>query len=122
TVDGKVTVNAAMLQAVQSAYRDDDPEGALTDALRGWDTLAKVSEESRTRATQNEAMASRVTGVEARVDGNTGSIRSLEQTVVTNEQATASRFIDTNTNVGTNSASITALGRTVTDNESSTAS
>ncbi|WP_336334615.1 phage tail protein [Pseudomonas putida] len=122
TVDGKVTVNAAMLQAVQSAYRDDNPEGALTDALRGWDTLAKVSEESRTRATQNEAMASRVTGVEARVDGNTGSIRSLEQTVVTNEQATASRFIDVNTKVGTNSASISALEKTVTDNESSTAS
>ncbi|EKT4469828.1 phage tail protein [Pseudomonas putida] len=122
TVDGKVTVNAAMLQAVQSAYRDDNGEGALTDALRGWDTLAKVSEETRTRATQNEAMASRVTGVEARVDGNTGSIRSLEQTVVTNDQATASRFIDVNTKVGTNSASISALEKTVTDNESSTAS
>lgn len=121
-LDGKVTVNAAMLQAVQSAYRDDNGEGALSDALRGWDTLAKVSEESRTRATQNEAMASRVTTVEARVDGNTGSIRSLEQTVVTNEQATASRFIDVNTKVGTNSASISALEKTVTDNESSTAS
>lgn len=121
-LDGKVTVNADMLQAVQSAYRDDNGEGALSDALRGWDTLAKVSEEARTRATQNEAMASRVTTVEARVDGNTGSIRSLEQTVVTNEQATASRFIDVNTKVGTNSASISALEKTVTDNESSTAS
>lgn len=122
TVDGKVTVNAAMLQAVQSAYRDENPEGALTDALRGWDTLAKVSEESRTRATQNEAMATRVTGVEARVADNTGSIRSLEQTVVTNEQATASRFSAVNTKVGSNSASISALEKTVTDNESSTAS
>lgn len=122
TVDGKLTVTATMLQAVQSAYRDDVGEGELTDALRGWDTLAKVSDESRTRATQNEAMASRITGVEARVDGNTGSIRSLEQTVVTNEQATASRFTDVNTKVGTNSASISALETTVTDNESSTAS
>lgn len=122
TVDGKVTVTAAMLQAVQSAYRDDNGEGALSDALRGWDTLAKVSEESRTRATQNEAMAIRVTTVEAHVDENTGSIRTLEQTVVTNEQATASRFTDVNTKVGTNSASISALEKTVTDNESSTAS
>ncbi|WP_430317136.1 host specificity protein J, partial [Pseudomonas sp. p1(2021b)] len=70
TIDGKVTANAAMLQAVQSAYRDDDGEGALNDALRGWDTLAKVSEESRTRATQNEAMASRMVVVESRVDDN----------------------------------------------------
>ncbi|CAI3804142.1 hypothetical protein GLGCALEP_03414 [Pseudomonas sp. MM221] len=122
TVDGKVTVNAAMLQAVQSAYRDENPEGALTDALRGWDTLAKVYEESRTRATQNEAMATRVTGVEARVADNTGSIRSLEQTVVTNEQATASRFSEVNTKVAGNTASISQLETTVTDNESSTAS
>lgn len=122
TIDGKVTVNAAMLQAVQSAYRDDDGEGALSDALRGWDTLANVSEESRTRATQNEAMASRMTTVEASVGENKGSIRSLEQTVVTNEQATASRFLDVNTKVGANSASISTLEKTVTDNESSTAS
>ncbi|BBH46893.1 phage tail protein [Pseudomonas sp. KU43P] len=122
TVDGKIEVTAAMLQAVQSAYRDDNGEGDLNDALRGWDTLAKVSEESRTRATQNEAMASRVTTVEARVDDNTGSIRSLEQTVVTNEQATASRFTDVNTKVGSNTANISQLEKTVTDNESSTAS
>lgn len=121
-VDGKVIVNAAMLQAVQSAYRDENPEGALSDALRGWDTLAKVSEESRTRATQNEAMATRVTGVEARVADNTGSIRSLEQTVVTNELATASRFSEVNTKVAGNTASISQLETAVTDNESSTAS
>ncbi|WP_313395660.1 phage tail protein, partial [Pseudomonas sp.] len=122
TVDGKITVAAAMLHAVQSAYRDDNGEGELSDALRGWDTLAKVSEESRTRAAQNEAMASRVTTVEVRVDGNTGSIRSLEQTVVTNEQAMASRFTDVNTKVGENSAGLSQLEEAVTNNELSTAS
>lgn len=122
TVDGKVTVTAAMLQAVQSAYRDDNGEGDLADAMRGWSTLAKVSEESRTRATQNEAMASRMVTVEARVGENTGSIRSLEQTVVTNEQATASRFSDVSTKVGSNTAGISQLEKTVTDNETSTAS
>ncbi len=122
TVDGKITVTAAMLQAVQSAYRDDNGEGDLADAMRGWGTLAKVSEESRTRATQNEAMASRTTAVEARVAENTGSIRSLEQTVVTNEQATASRFTDVNTKVGSNTAGISQLEKAVTDNETSTAS
>ncbi|MNZ83098.1 Chromosome partition protein Smc [compost metagenome] len=122
TVDGKVIVNAAMLQAVQSAYRDDNGEGDLADAMRGWDTLAKVAEESRTRATQNEAMASRMVTVEANVAGNSGSIRSLEQTVVTNEQATASRFTDVNSKVAEHTASISQLETTVTNNESSTAS
>jgi len=122
TVDGKVTVSAAMLQAVQSAYRDDNGEGALNDALRGWDTLAKVSEETRTRATQNEAMATRLVVVESRVDDNIANVRSLERTVVTNENATASRLNEVNTKVAGNTASITQLESTVTDNESSTAS
>ena len=122
TVDGKLVVTAAMLQAVQSAYRDDDGEGDLADAMRGWDTLAKVSEESRTRASQNEAMASRAVMVESRVADNVSSIRTLEQTVVTNEQATASRFADVGTKVGENTAGIAQLDKAVTDNEASTAS
>ncbi|MGE6564325.1 phage tail tip fiber protein [Pseudomonas hunanensis] len=122
TVDGKVTVSAAMLQAVQSAYRDDNGEGALNDALRGWDTLAKVSEETRTRATQNEAMATRLVVVESRVDDNIASVRSLERTVATNENATASRLTEVNTKVAGNTASISQLETTVTNNESSTAS
>ncbi len=122
TVDGKLVVTAAMLQAVQSAYRDDDGEGDLADAMRGWDTLAKVSEVSRTSASQNEAMASRVVMVESRVADNVSSIRTLEQTVVTNDQATASRFADVNTKVGENTAGIAQLDKTVIDNEASTAS
>lgn len=122
TVDGKVTVSAAMLQAVQSAYRDDNGEGALNDALRGWDTLAKVSEETRTRATQNEAMATRLVVVESRVDDNIASVRSLERTVATNENAMASRLTEVNTKVAGNTASISQLETTVTNNESSTAS
>lgn len=122
TVDGKLVVTAAMLQAVQSAYRDDDGEGDLADAMRGWDTLAKVSEVSRTSASQNEAMASRVVMVESRVADNVSSIRTLEQTVVTNDQATASRFADVDTKVGENTAGIAQLDKAVTDNEASTAS
>ncbi|GLO52464.1 bacteriophage protein [Pseudomonas putida] len=102
TVDGKVTVSAAMLQAVQSAYRDENPEGALTDALRGWDTLAKVSEESRTRATQSEAMATRMNIVESSVGGNASAIRTLDKTVATNQEATASRFNTVEARVGDN--------------------
>ncbi|MEF9901139.1 MAG: phage tail protein [Pseudomonas sp.] len=122
TIDGKVTVNAAMLQAVQSSFRDDNGEGDLADAMRGWDTTAKVAEESRTRATQNEAMALRATEIEAVVGKNTASISTLDKTVATNESATASRFADMASRVGENSASISQLDRTVTDNESATAS
>ncbi|MEG1625132.1 phage tail protein [Pseudomonas sp.] len=121
-IEGQVTAQASALQAVQSSYRDDNGEGDLADALRGWDTTAKVAEESRTRATQNEAMATRVTEVEATVGKNAAGISSLEKTVATNESATASRFADVATKVGENSANISQLDQAVTDNESSTAS
>lgn len=121
-IEGQVTAQASALQAVQSSFRDDNGEGDLADALRGWDTTAKVAEESRTRATQNEAMATRVTEVEATVGKNTAGISTLEKTVATNESATASRFADVATKVGENSANISQLDKTVTDNESSTAS
>lgn len=121
-IDGKVAAQAATLQAVQAAYRDDSGEGDLADALRGWDTLAKVTEESRTRATQNEAMATRMVVVESRVGDNVATISRLEKTVVTNEQATASRFTDVNARFGNNTASLAQLEKTVADNETSTAS
>ncbi|TXI05695.1 MAG: DUF1983 domain-containing protein [Pseudomonas monteilii] len=121
-IDGKVAAQAATLQAVQAAYRDDSGEGDLADALRGWDTLAKVTEESRTRATQNEAMATRMVVVESRVGDNSATISRLEKTVVTNEQATASRFTDVNARFGNNTASLAQLEKTVADNETSTAS
>ncbi|ENB9666610.1 phage tail protein [Pseudomonas putida] len=121
-IDGKVAAQAASLQAVQAAYRDDSGEGDLADALRGWDTLAKVTEESRTRATQNEAMATRMVVVESRVGDNVASISRLEKTIVTNEQATASRFTDVNARFGNNTASLAQLEKTVADNETSTAS
>lgn len=122
TIDGKLTVNAAMLQAVQSASRDDNVDGALNDALLGWSTLAQASEEMRTRATQNEAVATRLVVVESRVDDSDARARSLERTVATNESATASRLTEVSTKVAGHTASLSQLESAVTDNESSTAS
>lgn len=121
-IDGKVTAQASAIQAVQSAFRDDDGEGDLADAMRGWDTTAKVGEEIRTRAAQNEAMASRVTTVETRVADNTASISTLERTLTTNENATATRFTNLAATVDGHTSSISQLDKAVTDNETSTAS
>lgn len=122
TIDGKVAAQASAIQAVQSAYRDDNGEGELADAMRGWDAEAKAGEEVRTRATQNEAMASRVGYVEATVAGNTAGISILERVVANNESATATRFTDVVTRVANNASSISQLETSVTNNELSTAS
>lgn len=122
SIDGAVAAQASAVQAVQSASRDDTGEGDLADALRGWDTSARVSEEVRTRATQNEAMAIRVTDINAQVSSSLASIGMLDKAIATNESATATRFADMNTRVGDNTASISQLESTVSDNESATAS
>ncbi|OYW94249.1 MAG: host specificity protein J, partial [Pseudomonadales bacterium 32-61-5] len=60
-IDGAITAQASTLEALQATWRDDDGEGELADALRGWQTQAQYAQEVRVRATDNEAMAERVT-------------------------------------------------------------
>ncbi|WP_054892268.1 MULTISPECIES: DUF1983 domain-containing protein [unclassified Pseudomonas] len=92
TLDGKVTASASQMTALQAAWRDDDGEGDLADALRGWDSAAKFAQEVRVRATENEATATRLTSLDAQVAGNSAGISTLEAVVATNEQVTASRL------------------------------
>lgn len=80
-LDGKVTSAASSLEVLQAAYRDDDGEGDLAAALNGWDSSARITEESRTRASDNEAMAERVTQLQASVGDNTAAIETTQQAV-----------------------------------------
>jgi predicted phage tail protein len=80
-LDGKVTAAASSLEVLQAAYRDDDGEGDLAAALNGWDSSARITEESRTRASDNEAMAERVTQLQASVGDNSAAIQTTQQTV-----------------------------------------
>lgn len=105
-IEGRVTAQSSMIQAVQSAYRDDDGEGDLADALGGWDAHATIAQEMRTRASENYAMAERVTKLNAEVGGNTAKLGELERVVATNEEATATRFSSLEGRVGDNEAGL----------------
>lgn len=105
-LDGAVTAQATSFEALRASSRDDNGEGDLADALKGWDSTASAATETKVRASQNEAMASRQTTLEAKVGANGASIITLEQVVTTTNSATSTRIDQLNVVVGQNTAAI----------------
>ncbi|AVU77051.1 phage tail protein [Pseudomonas rhizophila] len=105
-IDGVVTAQATAFQALRASYRDDNGEGELADALKGWTSTAAIASESSVRASENEAMARRVTTFDARIGENSANLTTLEQVVATNESATATKIDQLTATVGDNTAAI----------------
>lgn len=121
-VDGKVTATANQITGLQAMWRDDNGEGDLQDALSGWDSAAKYGVEVKVRASEDEALAQRITSLSAEVGDNKASITSLEKVVATNNTATAERLNTIQSTVESNSSTISTLEKTVADLDSTTAS
>ena len=115
TLDGKVSVQATAFEALRAAYRDDDGEGELADALKGWDSTAAIATEQKVRATENMAMAERTTGLEARVGSNEAYVTDLERVVASNESATALKISQMGVTVGQNTAAIQETSKVTAD-------
>ncbi|WP_353187486.1 DUF1983 domain-containing protein [Pseudomonas sp.] len=105
-LDGVVTAQATAFEALRASSRDDDGAGDLADAIKSYTNTAAIASESKVRASQNEAMASRVTTFDAKIGENAANITELEEVVATNESATATKIEQLNVSVGDNSAAI----------------
>ncbi|WP_223630223.1 host specificity protein J [Pseudomonas atacamensis] len=105
-LDGVVTAQAAATQTLRAAYREDDGEGDLADAMKGWTSTASIATESKVRASENEATAQRITTFDAKIAANEANITQLEQVVATNASATATKIDQLNVSVDQNSAAI----------------
>lgn len=105
-LDGMVTAQATAFQALRASSRDDNGEGDLADALKGWTSTAAIASESSVRASENEATARRLTTFDAKIGENAANITELEQVVATNESATATKIDQMNVSVGQNTAAI----------------
>ncbi|MEE4632328.1 DUF1983 domain-containing protein [Pseudomonas alliivorans] len=122
TVDGKTSVTATQLQAVQAQYRTDDGEGDLLDALRSWDSAAGAATEVKVRAEEDFAQAQRTTALQARVGTNEARIATVETTTATDREATAQQISTLTASVGSNQAAIQseATARSTADGALST--
>ncbi|VVQ27509.1 host specificity protein J [Pseudomonas fluorescens] len=114
-IDGTVTAQAAAFQALRASSRDDNGEGELADALKGWTSTAAIATESSVRASQNEATAQRVSTLETSIGDNAASIQSLEKVVTTNSSATATKLEQLNVSVGQNTAAVQQASSAIAD-------
>ncbi|WP_122408162.1 phage tail tip fiber protein [Pseudomonas viridiflava] len=106
TVDGKISVTASQLQAVQAQYRADSGEGDLLDALKGWDSTASYAQEVKVRTEQDFAQAQRTTLLDSRVGANESKISVVETTIATDRQATAQQITTLSAAVDASQAAI----------------
>lgn len=112
-LDGKVTAQVTAFEAMRAAYRDDDGEGELADALKGWDSTAAIATQSKVQATENMAMAERLTTFDARVGDSEANITELQRVVATNESATATKIDQLNISLGQTNAAIQTTSQAV---------
>ena len=105
-VDGKVTASASQVQALEASSRDDNSEAGLAGALDSWGSTARAAQQVRVQATENHAVAERLSTLDVKVGQNTAGITNLETVVATNQQATASRMNQLQASVAGNSAAI----------------
>lgn len=105
-LDGVVTAQATAFEALRASYRDDNGEGDLADAIKGWTSTAAIASESSVRASENEATARRLTTFDAQIGENAANLTTLEEVVATNESATATKIDQLTATVGSNTAAI----------------
>jgi predicted phage tail protein len=122
TVDGKVTANASALQSLQASWREDDGEGDLADAVKGWDSTAKFAQQVKVQASDNRAMVERTTALDAAVGANKAALTTLEQVVATDKVATTERMDQLKSSVDTNSAAVQTVTQSLADTNKSIAS
>lgn len=96
----ELEATASSFEALRASWRDDNGEGELADAIKGWTSTAAIASESSVRASENEAAARRLTTLDAQVADNAANVTLLEEVVVNNQQATAQQLSQIGTTVG----------------------
>jgi predicted phage tail protein len=115
-LDGVVTSQATAIQTLRASSRDDNGEGDLADAMKGWTSTASIATEEKVRTSENSAMAQRQTTLDAKVAANAANITNLEQVVVTNDSALATKIDQVSVSVVQNTSDIGANSSAISTN------
>lgn len=83
---------AGAVQTLRAAYRADNGEGDLNDALKMWDTQAAYSKEVVVRAAQNEAQAKATETIQASVANTNATVQTVSQAVATLDGKVSSTY------------------------------
>ncbi len=115
-LDGVVTAQATAFEALRASSRDDNGEGDLADAMKGWASTASIAEESKVRTSENEATARRLITFDAKVAANEANITELTQVVSTTNSATATKIDQLNVSVAQQGSDIQQNGSAIQQN------
>lgn len=74
-IDGKLTAVSSSVNAVESAWRDQNFDGDLEGALNSWDSRAAIRTERTTRASEIGAFAQQITTVQAVANDAAASVQ-----------------------------------------------
>ncbi|MGN8346372.1 host specificity protein J [Pseudomonas sp. SMV71] len=102
----ELEATATSFEALRASSRDDNGEGDLADAIKGWTSTAAIASESSVQASENEATARRLTTFDAQIGQNAANLTTLEQVVATNDSATSTKIDQLAATVGQNTAAI----------------
>lgn len=105
-INGELTSQALTVAVLRAAYREDNGEGELADALKGWSSTASIVQEATTRATENQATAQTVVQLSATVGESTAQVTDLRKVVADNQSATATALQQVGVKVDGNTADI----------------
>ncbi|OLS61902.1 phage tail protein [Pseudomonas putida] len=121
-LDGVVTAQATSIQSLRAAARPQDASGDLADVISGWSAQSGIAEQRKATATEKRATAERFLDMNARVDGNTAGLSTLESVVATDRQATATRLDQLQAGVSGNTAAIQSANEALADTDHAVAS
>ena len=117
-LNGIVVAQASSTETLRAAYRDDNGEGDLADALDGVRSAANIANEAFVRATENEATARVVERIDAAVANNSAQVVSLREVVVTNQSSTATAIQQVNASVADVSSTVADVSGKTNQNTS----
>lgn len=114
-LDGEVTATATAFQALRASSRDDNGEGDLADAIKGWTSTAAIATEERVRTSETEASARRLATLDVQVGQSSANVSSLTEVVATNQSATATKIDQLTASVGQNTAAVQQTASALAD-------
>lgn len=114
-LDGEVTATATAFQALRASSRDDNGEGDLADAIKGWTSTAAIATEERVRTSETEASARRLATLDVQVGQSSANVSELTEVVATNQSATATKIDQLTASVGQNTAAVQQTASALAD-------
>lgn len=110
---GAVSAQADTLTTLVARARGERADGEKADALRGYETQAAITVQQRVEATDKEALAERLTLIDASMGDTSAKLSTLESAFVSEVQSTAQRIEQLNASLASTNSNLQGVANSV---------